>query len=339
MQRTLLLALISILFSSCFILEEYENTAIEESKPREKSRQDILQDSVIAYLSRQYTDENNQTYLPYTFGSVYANKPQEIVELEQLYELKTSLPGMYEHFGEKHDSVIAANDTAIVHKKKEIREKRLYTTYDLTHLYCIKDKKDKTYQVVETRVVAYPNNTVKDMELVFTTDLSEGEFELFEHYIHQDPLVFDSDYSYQSQMNANAYKRLNQAMMDEPTETKGDLLKVILKKVKFYQQHNGFDPEVFTNQLLSDWTKKPTLDVNVEKVIKTSKLIPVKQTIKSKDTGIPYEYLVGYKKFMLISGKWGQDFHEEKAVYCEFDKNHVLKGVLLVDGEHEKYFE
>ena len=66
---------------------------------------------------------------------------------------------------------------------------------------------------------------------------------------------------------------------------------------------------------------------------------PIKKKVKSANTGVPYESLVGYKKFMLINGKWDEDYREEKAVYCEFDTNHVLKGVLLVEGEFEKYFE
>jgi hypothetical protein len=337
MQRILLIALSSVLLSSCFIIEEYENAALEESKTVEKSRQDIVQDSVIACLTRLY--EGDLKYLPYTFGSVYANKPQEIVELEQLYELKSSLPTMQEHYGSRLDSVIDANDKAISKKQSEIRENRIYSTYDLTHLYCVEDKKNKTTKVVETKFYTYPNNQIKDMEVVFTSNLDASQFELFEHYIHQDPLIFDNDYSYQSQKNKSAYTKMNQAMMDEPHESKADLLNTILLKVKFYKKHNAFDSELFTNLVLSEWTFKPTLKVKIASVIKTSKLMPIRQIGKSEEGSISYEFIAGYKKFMLINGTWDNDYQEEKAVYCEFDQNHVLKGVLLVDGEHEKYFE
>ena len=94
---------------------------------------------------------------------------------------------------------------------------------------------------------------------------------LFEHYIHQDPLVFDNDYNYQKQLNANTYAKLNQSMIESTAEMKEDLLKTILKKVAFFQKNNAFDPEVFTTLLLSEWSNKPTLDIQIDKVIKEDK--------------------------------------------------------------------
>ncbi|MFT7614635.1 MAG: hypothetical protein ACI9J3_003618 [Parvicellaceae bacterium] len=337
MRKFFIFLIIPVLLSSCFIIEEYENAAIVEEKPVEISRQDILQDSSIVYLSRQYNEEKK--YLPYTFGAVYANKPQDIVELEQLYEVKKSLPGMKLHYGDKLDSIMVDNDTAIAQKEKLIKSKRIYSTYDLTHLYCVQNKGEKTVKLVETKIIAFPNNKIKNMEIVFATDLSEIEFDLFEYYIHQDPLYFSDDYNYQIQMNTAAYKNLNQALIDEPRATKADLVHTILQKVKFYQQNNGFDSDLFTNRLLSKWSKKPTLPVQIKAIVKTSKLIPIKESTPKTAGGVTYEYLVGYKKFLLVKGIWDQDFQEEKAVYCEFDKNHVLKGVLLVEGEHENYFK
>jgi hypothetical protein len=337
MRKFFIFLILPVLLSSCFIIEEYENASIVEEKPVEISRQDILQDSSIVYLSRQYNEEKK--YLPYTFGAVYANKPQEIVELEQLYEVKKSLPGMKLHYGDKLDSIMVDNDTAIAQKEKLIKSKRIYSTYDLTHLYCVQNKGEKTVKLVETKIIAFPNNKIKNMEIVFATDLSEIEFDLFEYYIHQDPLYFSDDYNYQSQMNAAAYKNLNQALIDEPRATKADLVHTILQKVKFYQQNNGFDSDLFTNRVLSKWSKKPTLPVQIKAIVKTSKLIPIKESTPKTAGGVTYEYLVGYKKFLLVKGIWDQDFQEEKAVYCEFDKNHVLKGVLLVEGEHENYFK
>ncbi len=328
------------IFSSCFILEEYENMSEEQENAGKPTRQLILQDSVIAYFSRQYTEDNQ--YLPYTFSSVFANKPQEIVELEQLYEVQASLPGMQDHYGERLDSVIAANNQEIDKKKETIREKKIYTTYDLTHLFCVKNKDEKLepYKAIEVDVYAYPTNKIKDVRVIFSVPLTEHEFELFEHYIHQDPLIYDQSYDYQAQMNASIYNKMNEAMINEPAESRGDLLMTLLNKVEFYQLNNGFDPELFTNAVLSDWSKDPTLDVKIDKVIKTSELKPIKSPATASTGNIPSEQVVGYKKFMLINGKWGDEsFREEKAVYCEFDKNHVLKGVLLVEGDYQNYFE
>ena len=335
MIRFIFLTCLAFVCTGCFILEEYENASIVESVEEEKERQEIIQDSIIAYLTRQHNEQ--QSYVPYTFGSLFSTKPKEIIELEQLYEIKSKLPSMQEHYGEKLDSIVQQNNDEIKNKNEEIREKHLYTTYDLTHLYCLKSNNEKV-RLIETNFRTYPNNVIKDMEVVFSTSLDNAEYELFEHYIHQDPLVFDDDYNYQKQLNANTYTKLNQSMIESTAEMKEDLLKTILKKVAFYQKNNAFDPEVFTTLLLSEWSNKPTLDIQIDKVIKVSSLKMIKGTSEDNEN-IPHEFLMGFKKFMLVKGKVNNAFDEEIPLYFEFDKNHVLVGALLVDGEYQKYFE
>ena len=103
--------------------------------------------------------------------------------------------------------------------------------------------------------------------------------------------------------------------------------------------NNGFDADVFANFLLSEWSKTPTLNVSIEEVIKSSKLKMIKGKSDSLTTDVPYETLLGYKKFLLVKGTWEKKIQEEKALYCEFDNNLVLLGVLPVEGDFEKYFE
>ncbi len=335
MTRFISLISLSLLLSSCFILEEYENAATAESESAKKERQDVIQDSIIAYLQSQ--SYNKQEYIPYTFGSLYSNKPREIVELEQLHQIKAELPTMQTRYGDKFDSITKANDQEIHSKSEEIREKHLYTTYDLTHLYCIK-KENNEIKLIESNFKTYPNNVIKDAEIIFSTSLNSKEYELFEHYIHQDPLIFDNDYSYQKHLNANTYEKLNQSMIEAQPDRKADLLKTILKKVAFYQKNNGFDPEVFTNYLISEWTKNPSLDITIEKVVKVSPLKLIKEQSKTGDS-IPKESLLGFKKFVLVRVKTNDPLESEFPLYFEFDENHVLMGVLPVEGEYQKYFE
>lgn len=336
MIRITVLVCMTFSLSSCFIIEEYETASMAVTEPEKREKQEIIQDSILYYLSDQYRD--NTTYVPYTFGSLFSNKPQEIVELEQLYEIKRTLPTMQQHYGNRLDSVCKENNALIDAKNNEIRENRIFTSYDLTHLYSIKDSLGKI-KIVETKFIVYPNYRIKDLEMVFSVTIDKLELELFQHYIHQEPLIFDNDYSYQKQMNSHAYAKLNESMINELPEKKGALLKTILKKVKFYTLNNSFDEDVFTNLLLSDWSKAPTLNVTIDKVIKTSKLKMIKGKSDSSNRIVPHETLLGYKKFLLINGMWDKDVQEEKAVYCEFDNNLVLLGVLPVEGDYQKYFE
>ena len=336
MTRIFVLVFVTFISTSCFIIEEYETASIAQNEPEKREKQEIIQDSIVDYLTKQYRD--GASYKAYTFGSLYSNKPQEIVELEQLYEIKRMLPPMQQHYGNRLDSVMLENDNQINTKNKEIRENRIFTTYDLTHLYCIKDSLDN-FEIVETQFLLYPNYKIKDLKLVFSVTIDKRELELFEHFIHQDPLVFDNDYNYQKKMNAHTYAKLNKSMINALPEKKGALLKTILKKVKFYQMNNGFDADIFANFLLSEWSKTPTLNVSIEEVIKSSKLKMIKGKSDSLTTDVPYETLLGYKKFLLVKGTWEKKIQEEKALYCEFDNNLVLLGVLPVEGDFEKYFE
>ena len=336
MTRIIVLVFMTFVLTGCFIIEEYETASIAQNEPEKREKQELIKDSIVAYLSKQYPD--GTSYKAYTFGSLYSNKPQEIVELEQLYEIKRMLPTMQQHYGSRLDSVIQENDNQINTKDKIIREKHIFTTYDLTHLYCIKDTLNN-FKIVETKFLLYPNYKIKDVTIIFSVAIDKFELDLFEHFIHQDPLIFDDDYNYQKKMNAHTYDKLNTSMINALPEKKGALLKTILKKVKFYLKNNSFDEDIFANFLLSEWSKTPTLDVSIDKVLKSSKLKMIKGKSDTSNTGVPHETLLGYKKFLLVNGTWEKKTQEEKALYCEFDNNLVLLGVLPVEGDFEKYFE
>ena len=116
MIRFIFLTCLAFVCTGCFILEEYENASIVESVGEEKERQELIQDSIVAYLTRQHNEQ--QTYVPYTFGSLFSTKPKEIIELEQLYEIKSKLPSMQEHYGEKLDSIVQQNNDEIKNSKR-----------------------------------------------------------------------------------------------------------------------------------------------------------------------------------------------------------------------------
>lgn len=320
--------------TSCFLVEEYENSIHtgsekDDNKQTETTLQTSLQDTITNYFSQRFKDNS---YQPYTFGEVFVNKPEEIKELEQLKDLKSQLPHLVEHYGEKIDSVRIATDSAIAQKKKEIYDRNLYPVYDLSHIYTI--KKDKQLEVHEIIAYCYPNRKVKDISVVFTTPLSEEQHQLFQHYIKQQPLVVSNDLDYQKEMNRSIYNRFNTALINEHSDSKKDLLLTTLSKVNFYLQNNGFDENMFTNLAIKEWVN--TENTQLKKATEESKT-RLKDILFTTEDGA--SKAVGFKRFVLVKGIDELGNEAKKAFYFEFDRNLVLKGVLPVEGDYQPYFE
>lgn len=324
MYRVIVLFLLFGL-SSCFILQQYEEELDAKDNPNlnEQKEENTYEDSISSYLTRMHKDN----YQGYTFGSLFVNKPTEVKELEQLYETRNSLPSMRDVYGDRLDSMIIATDTLIAQKKREIKENKVYPTYELNHLYTI--DKDSSYRVQEATFHFYPNKTILDVRSIFYENLDKEEKELFAHFIQQKPLI-TRDYS--TLLNESIYENMNNALDFEPKETKGELLKTTLQRVKFYLVNNGFDADVFTNGSI---VMKLKLDYNVDKPIRMSVL----KELTEKHDDLPAEKIIGYSKFCEFQKTDSLGTLINSAIYCEFDNNYVLKGVLPVEGEYEHYFE
>ena len=94
-----------------------------------KTKQQKAEDAVEAKIIESFGE--NGVYKGFKFGELFTLKPKEIVELEQLYELQRELPSLKDNYPNNLDQMIAANDSAIIGKKQELRDKRIFVTSDM----------------------------------------------------------------------------------------------------------------------------------------------------------------------------------------------------------------
>ena len=132
------LFIITTLLSSCWY-NYPTSTTQQNNQEKEKTTQKIAEESIKEHIKKHFNNEAE--YNDYTFGKLFILKPKEIIELDKLYDIRKTLPNMEENYSAKLDSVIIATDTAIAQKIREIRQKNIYHTYEINHLFTIKPSK------------------------------------------------------------------------------------------------------------------------------------------------------------------------------------------------------
>ncbi len=103
-----------VLFTGC--VGFFKTTETIANSEETKTKQQRAEDAVEAKIIESFRE--NGVYKGFKFGQLFTLKPKEIVELEQLYELRRELPSLKDNYPNNLDQMIAANDSAIIGKKK-----------------------------------------------------------------------------------------------------------------------------------------------------------------------------------------------------------------------------
>ena len=240
-----------------------------------KTKQQKAEDAVEAKIIESFGE--NGVYKGFKFGELFTLKPKEIVELDQLYELRRELPSLKDNYPNNLDQMIAANDSAILTKKEELRDKKIFVTYELTHIYKITSEKNGI-QLYECKFLLFPNYKVKDVKIMLSTDLSNKEDELFYYFIMQYPLYELENTYTTNQKNKKTYAQLNKALESE-TENKARLLKTILSICKHIRINNDFNETKLSQSLAKEWILKNPNYSEGYKSSTFSDLLPVDKTM------------------------------------------------------------
>ena len=113
MNRSKIIFFIFILLTCSGCLYNYPATTNQKEK-KTISVQQRSEDTVKKHILDHF--KNKGEYTGYTFSELLMIKPREILELDQLREVREKLPKMKENYSGKLDSVIVATDTAIEKK-------------------------------------------------------------------------------------------------------------------------------------------------------------------------------------------------------------------------------
>ncbi len=332
-NHILIFFLICLVFCSTGCLYNYPTTIDTTEKAEEKTEQQRAEEAIEKHIITSFSKLGR--YKGYKYGHLYSLKPKEIVELDQLFELKKLLPEMEENYGDKLPQLIADNDSAIVAKKKEIKEKKIYHTFELSHIFKITGQ-DNVVKLYEYKFTLYPNYKIKNAEQVMYAELTKQEDEMFYYFIMQYPLYETADTYSDNKKNEATYKQFN-AALEQEKEHKAELLKSILVMVKYIRINNKFDEERISWILSGKWLHENKKDWKNYKAIAYSTLEPLGIPLENEEGESEMRH-IGYKLYhrYSIDNEKGQTM--EKAIYFEFDLNFVITGVLDVAPPYDHYF-
>jgi hypothetical protein len=316
-----------VLFTGC--VGFFKTTETIASSEETKTKQQKAEDAVEAKIIESFGE--NGVYKGFKFGELFTLKPKEIVELHQLYELRRELPSLKDNYPNNLDQMIAANDSAIIDKKQELKDNKIYVTYELTHIYKITSEKNGI-QLYECKFLLFPNYKVKDVKIILTTDLSNKEDELFYYFIMQYPLYDFENTLTTNHKNKETYAQLNKALENE-TENKARLLKTILSICKHIRIHNDFNETKLSQSLAKEWILKNPNYSEEYKPTTFSDLFPLDKTMlddKNEEIKIP----LGYKLYHTFQSKTKDKKVVQRNFQFQFDLNFVIIDVAeIVEGE------
>ena len=284
-----------------------------------KTKQQKAEDAVEAKIIESFGE--NGVYKGFKFGELFTLKPKEIVELDQLYELRRELPSLKDNYPNNLDQMIAANDSAIITKKQELRDKKIFVTYELTHIYKITSEKNGI-QLYECKFLLFPNYKVKDVKIMLSTDLSNKEDELFYYFIMQYPLYELENTYTTNQKNKKTYAQLNKALESE-TENKARLLKTILSICKHIRINNDFNETKLSQSLAKEWILKNPNYSEGYKSSTFSDLLPVDKTMLD-DNNEEIKTPLGYRLHNQFEHKTKDKKLMRRNFQFQFDLNFVI---------------
>ena len=326
-QITITAIITVVLFTSCtgFFDTTETITPTQETITKQQKAELAVEAKIIDSFGK------SGIYKGFKYGELFTLKPKEIVELDQLFELRRELPTLKENYPNGLDQIIASNDSAILAKKQELKDKKIHVTYELTHIFKITSEKNGI-QLYECKFLLYPNYKVKDVQILLTTDLNKKEDELFYYFIMQYPLYDFENTLTANRKNKETYAQLNKTL-DNETEDKARLLKTILSICKHIRINNDFNETKLCKTLAQEWILKNQNYSNEYKPISFSELLLLDKTDKdekNEEIKIP----LGYTLYHKFESKTKDKKTIQRNFQFEYDLNFVIIDVAeIIENE------
>lgn len=187
-NSSIIISACCLALTSCFVLEETPSSAsIQREEYNEKlaRAKDSINHYITLYLSK------DKTYAPYDYSELYEIKPKEIQEYENLV-------------------VNGISDSIIAEKKAYIKANKIYTTYELGHVFSL--SKQDTTTVTEHIFYFYPNFKIKDLNVNYSLQLSKMELLNYERFIFRKPLFDSFDYTQNERNDSKFYNQLHKEL-------------------------------------------------------------------------------------------------------------------------------
>lgn len=265
--------------------------------------QDRAENAVINHLKTTFKDKE---YHGYEFGDLYKITPPEISSLDSIKN-KAKLVN--------NDSLLNYYDSLIKLKTKEIKEKKLFSTYEINHFFTLKEK-FKNPVLYEYNFELFPDGKIKDAREQMEYKLTPDEYNYYYYYYMRKDLYNDS------KQNEALYNYLETLYTNE-TISKEAAMGTILTVAKVVYEYNVYDTILISRIEAQKWLSK-----NLKESYTINKYSDVNSI---KDTN---NIILGYNLFVELTIK-----DSTEAYYFEFDYDYILRGILPVEKPFEQYFQ
>lgn len=267
--------------------------------------QDRAESAVVNHLKTTFKDKE---YHGYEFGDLYKITPPEISSLD-------SIKNKAKLVNNNNDSLLGYYDSLIKLKTKEIKEKHLFSTYEINHFFTLKEK-FKNPVIYEYNFELFPDGKIKDAREQMKYQLTPDEYNYYYYYYMRKDLYNDS------KQNEALYNYLETLYTNE-TISKEAAMGTILTVAKVVYEYNVYDTILISRIEAQKWLSK-----NLKESYTINKYSDVNSI---KDTN---NNTLGYNLFVELTIK-----DSTEAYYFEFDYDYILRGILPVEKPFEQYFK
>jgi hypothetical protein len=236
------------LFIGC--LGNYPVSTSTTSNVTKISKEDKVKEGVSNHVKTSFAKIG--AYKNVQFGELFLLKPKEILELDEMIEIKNQLPLQREIYGDNLQNVIDSQDIKIAYKKQEIQDKHIYPWYEINHLFAIVPVEKDSVGVYEYDFEVYPNYTIREAHQKLAVQLSKTQFKTFEKFMNKTPVYESEDYNWAYEMNSKFYTQCL-AALEEENDYKDELLKTILNMMNYITVHNEFNEKDFALKVAKKW--------------------------------------------------------------------------------------
>jgi hypothetical protein len=268
--------------------------------------QNIAENAIMKHIEKTFS---TQEYHGYEFGDLFKITPAEITEIEKLKN-KSKL------IDTKNDSLVNYYNSLIKEKTKEVKAKKLYSTYEINHFFTLKEKY-KNPILQEYNFVLFPDGKIKDVNKELEFKLSADEYNYYYYYYKRKDLYNNKE------QNEKIYAYIENLYKSERIN-KEAAMSTLLTVSKVIYEYNVYDTVLIARIEAQKWLTKNTegtLTIN-----KYSSINAIIDTI-TKD-------ILGYNIFAKVLQN-----DSIKAFYFEFDYDYILRGVLPIETPFEQYFK
>ena len=260
--------------------------------------------AVTKHLKKTYPKSE---YHGYGFSNLIKITPTQITELKEYKKAIASIDSVDENTKNYYDSLIQ-------NKLKEVKEKRLFSTYEINHFYTLKEKFKKPI-LFEYTFTLLPDGKISDVAKQLEYKLIDDEYDYFYYYYSK------KDLHNTKEDNISTYSYLED-LYEKELVNKRAVMSTILTIAKVIYENDAYDTILIPRIEAQKWIKNNLADLLI------TNYSTVNSIIDSSNNKI-----IGYNIFAQISQN-----DSTKAYYFEFDYDYILRGVLPVEAPFEKYF-